>query len=777
MTWLSLFKGEGKGTGKGEVSRGRIFLWAAIISLLCGAIEFGEPVEEYMKITRNRVRQQNASGQIVVVGIDDKSLKELEAWPWPRGQHAKLAESLAELGAKRIFFDVDFSQRSQPSEDRKLARTLAQLGRKVTLPSFVIVDPETKARTEIEPLPEFRRHARTANINFNYSRQLVVWEIDYAWPLTARDERTLSSAMAGVTGAADEKYPIDYSINPRTIPTISAVDVLRGQVRPDQVAGKVVVVGATSPQLKDILFMPGYAAMSGVFIHVMGAETLLKGRPLDLGWLLPYLLALALTLAACYLRPIAAAVGALGAGMLAFLLAPLVLESRGIFVEVVPGLSLLAIVAGRFAWQEFRRTSRLKATTDQVSGLPNLNALRQQSVAHERPLIVAHVHNFPAITAALPQDQEKALVEQISKRLTLGRADRTLYQGDEGIFAWFADGSSTYTLSDQLDALHALFRSPVVLAGNQLDLTITFGVEPGSDRSLANRLGSALVAADEAAAEGLKWKQYDPAQLKNAAWKLSLLSQLDAAIDAGDLWVAYQPKLDMNGRRIVGAEALARWTHPEKGPISPLEFISAAEQSDRIEKLTAHVLDRAIAAAARLNGHGIDFDISVNLSGRLIDDRTLTPMITEMLDRHGLDPSHLTLEVTETAAISSTERSLEALLSLRYIGVQISIDDYGTGLSTLDYLKRIPATEIKIDRSFVSGITKSPSDRVLVNSTIQLAHSLGQKVVAEGVEDDETLETLAAMKCDMAQGYLIGRPMTFRALTRTLLTEQRRRAA
>jgi EAL domain-containing protein (putative c-di-GMP-specific phosphodiesterase class I) len=167
----------------------------------------------------------------------------------------------------------------------------------------------------------------------------------------------------------------------------------------------------------------------------------------------------------------------------------------------------------------------------------------------------------------------------------------------------------------------------------------------------------------------------------------------------------------------------------------------------------------------------------VNLSARLIDDRTLTPMITTLLERHGLDAARLTLEVTETAAISSTERSLEALLSLRYLGVQISIDDYGTGLSTLEYLKRIPATEIKIDRSFVSAISRSPSDRLLVNSTIQLAHSLGQKVVAEGVEDEETLQSLAAMHCDVAQGYLIGRPTTFRALSRTLLTQQKRRAA
>jgi EAL domain-containing protein (putative c-di-GMP-specific phosphodiesterase class I) len=412
-----------------------------------------------------------------------------------------------------------------------------------------------------------------------------------------------------------------------------------------------------------------------------------------------------------------------------------------------------------------------------VSGLPNLNALREAVIDQSRPLVAVRVKNFAEVVAALPEDQEKILVEQIAMRLSLGRQDGRLYQGDEGIFVWAAEAPVSPAMHDHLDALHALFRSPLVVMGNQFDLTITFGVEAGSARSLVNRLGSALVAADEAASEGVKWKVYDTAKLKDAAWKLSMLSQLDAAIDSGDLWVAYQPKLDLVTRKITGAEALARWTHPEKGPISPLEFISAAEQHDRIEKLTHHVLEKAIAAGAAINARGIPFGISVNLSARLIDEDGLSEMVTGLLRKYAFDPSQLTLEVTETAAISTSASSLEALLELRYMGVQISIDDYGTGLSTLDYLKKIPATEIKIDRSFVQAIDKSHSDRLLVNSTIQLAHSLGQKVVAEGVEEAETLEALVNMGCDVAQGYLIGRPMTFRSIFRQLLTDQKQQAA
>ena len=157
-----------------------------------------------------------------------------------------------------------------------------------------------------------------------------------------------------------------------------------------------------------------------------------------------------------------------------------------------------------------------------------------------------------------------------------------------------------------------------------IDLTIAFGVEVGSGRSLANRLASALVAADEAAHDGLKWKYHDPEALQNASWKLSMLSQLDEAIDRGEVWVAYQPKLDLRPRRIIGAEALARWTHPEKGPIAASEFVAAAEQHNRIGKLTDFVLEKAVAAAAQINKRGPEFDIAVNLSARLLTDKGFT---------------------------------------------------------------------------------------------------------------------------------------------------------
>ena len=243
------------------------------------------------------------------------------------------------------------------------------------------------------------------------------------------------------------------------------------------------------------------------------------------------------------------------------------------------------------------------------------------------------------------------------------------------------------------------------------------------------------------------------------------------------MWVAYQPQVDLATGLTRGAEALARWTHPEKGPISPSEFVGAAEQNDRIEKLTFFVLDRAIAAAAKVNREHGAFDMAVNLSARVLSDRLLPSRVQALLDRHHLDPARLTLELTETATLASDGSDIDPLIRLRDLGIRISIDDYGTGLSTLEYLKKIPAGEIKIDQSFIKSMRDNRSDLVMVQSTIALAHSLGRTVVAEGVETRETFDMLVAMKCDIAQGFLIGRPSSVNDLTKRLLGERKRHAA
>ena len=746
-------------------------MWVAIAGLIFGLIGFGELPEDLLRASRNSLHPHRASGDIVIVQVDDPSLREIGRWPWPRRYHAQLTDRLTAAGANRIFFDMMLESSSSGHDDSMLADAIRRSGR-VTLPVRLRSGPNADSRPgstalDSPPLNRFARHARLGTISVRYNYQNAVWKLPYAADFNGRLTPSFAASLARRTELSEREFMPDYSLDPATIPTVSAAAVLRGDFEPGLVRGKDVIIGTNSEAAGDQYFIPGIGKMGGAFIQIIGAETLKAGNPVSLGWIPAFLLALGLAaLAALRKRPTHQAL-ICGGGAAALLFAPALFESRLLFFDITPGLFVILVFGSVTAWRGFR----VRGLVNPVSGLPNLNALRLNRAGRSQALIAARILNYSEIVATLPGDSERQLIEQVVGRLSVGSSERVFYHGDDGIVAWFEEPRLPF--GNHIDALYSLFRNPVRVAGLAIDLAISFGVEIGSGRSLGNRLGSALVAAEEAAHAGLKWKFHDPDTLQDASWKLSILSQLDSAIDKGEVWVAYQPKLDLASRQIVGAEALARWTHPEKGPIAASEFVAAAEQHDRIGKLTDFVLDTAVAAGASITRKGRDFNIAVNLSARLLTDRSFTLRLQAMLARHGLEARHLTLELTETAAIIGSGEAVEMLARLREIGVNIAIDDYGTGHSTLDYLKKIPAGEIKIDQSFVKAMCDNRSDRVMVQSTIALAHSLGRKVVAEGVEQREILDALIEMKCDVAQGYIIGRPMSLESLAKRIASDRK----
>ena len=751
-----------------EAKPWRTLLWIAIAGLIFGALGMGEIAEDTLRTMRNSLHAHKASGDIVLVELDNQSLRDVGSWPWPRRVQAELTDGLTRAGAKRIFFDVQFYSQTNAVDDRAFADAIRR-SQRVVLGVGSSLGPS--AKPDQPPLGLFAEHAALGAITTNHNYQNAVWRLAYAVEFNGQALPSFAASLADKSGEIGKSFMLDYSVDPESIPTVSAGAVLNERFDPALIRGKDVVIGSTSNLLGDINFIPGFRQAGGVYVHLIGAETLKAGSPVSVSWLFLYAATLALAALVLHGRAERHQFLLLGSIILALLIGPAAFESQQIYVDITPALFVLLLTTGLLLRRRFRK----RGLVDPISGLPNLTALRSNRAGRGQALIVGRVLNYAEIVATLPADSERHLVDQIVTRLSVGAPDRVLFHGDDGIFAWFDDPAKPF--GHHLEALHALFRTPVRVNGMSIDLSISFGVEIGSGRSLANRLGSALLAAEEAAHDGLKWKYHDPDSLQDASWKLSMLSQLDEAVDRGEVWVAYQPKIDLRTRQIIGAEALARWTHPQKGPIAAAEFIAAAEQNDRIGKLTGFVLDQAIKAVAMLNRGGGEFGMSVNLSGRLLSDKGLVGRIAILLERHKVEAKHLTLELTETAAIAGSGHALELLMQLRDLGVNVSIDDYGTGLSTLEYLKKIPAGEIKIDQSFIRGMVENRSERLMVGSTIALAHSLGRRVVAEGVESREALEILAELECDVVQGFITGRPMSLDSLRRRLASERRIKVA
>lgn len=320
--------------------------------------------------------------------------------------------------------------------------------------------------------------------------------------------------------------------------------------------------------------------------------------------------------------------------------------------------------------------------------------------------------------------------------------------------------------------LQALLEEPMLLADNTIDVNLTVGLaahaaQTDQARSLVER---ANIAVDQARAARQKIAVFDKAVYGDPAANLSLMSEMRRSILGGDMILHHQPKYDLRRGAVTGVEALVRWNHPIRGLTGPDEFIGMAEETGHIRALTDWVLGQALADQQAMRAAGHPLSVSVNISGRQLDDTEFADRAIEAIAQAGGD---ICFEITETAVIENPELAFSLIDRFAAAGVAISIDDYGAGLSSLAYLKMIRANELKIDKSFVFSMADSQRDALLVRSTIDLAHSLGLKVTAEGVETPTALALLSGMGCDVAQGYLIARPMPLNKLLMFMAEEKR----
>jgi diguanylate cyclase (GGDEF)-like protein len=312
---------------------------------------------------------------------------------------------------------------------------------------------------------------------------------------------------------------------------------------------------------------------------------------------------------------------------------------------------------------------------------------------------------------------------------------------------------------------------------------IRLSVQASAGIALAPRHGSdvftimkrADVAMYDAKGERARVRTYRPETDTHTPRRLELLSDLRTAGERGELFLVYQPKVDLGTDRVTGVEALVRWSHPTRGLVLPDEFVSLAENTGIVGLITAYVLDAALDQVCQWSADGIDLDVAVNISVRDLGDASLPQAVAGALERWSVEPGRLTLEVTESGVMTDPHLAIEVLESLRGIGVRLAVDDFGTGNASLTYLKQLAIDELKIDRSFITHYADDPNDEIIVRSTVDLAHRLGLWVVAEGVEDQGTLEDLRRIGCDTAQGYHLSRPMTARELERWVRVRTRQR--
>ncbi len=424
------------------------------------------------------------------------------------------------------------------------------------------------------------------------------------------------------------------------------------------------------------------------------------------------------------------------------------------------------------ALEKSRSEMEQLARFDPLTGLANRHhfiellqsALTEQARRSGKvALLLLDLDGFKEVNDTLGHQMGDALLVTLAKRLGNIRGDfnYTLARlgGDE--FAFFIEGVTAEQITLFSERLMEKISGTIKLENIQLQLSGSVGISvyPDTAVTTSKLLRCADIAMYNAKHGGRNVQVYEASIDRHSRKRLTLMSDLKTAISNRELFILYQPLIDLADQSTIGFEALLRWQHPHYGLVSPMEFIPLAELSDTIHTVTDWLIEQCTQQLRDWQLQGRNHFITINLSAKNLIDVKLVERVGKALQEKQLPPHLLEFEITESALMGDIDRATQIVKDLKAMGINTAIDDYGTGYSSLAYLQRLPVDKLKIDRSFVADMVENPQDRIIVESTIQLAHNLGKRVVAEGIEDQQTLAALAKLGCDLAQGYYFGKPM------------------
>ena len=854
----------------------------------------------------SRLLRHDVPSDIVVIGIDERSLAELHQWPWPRSTHARLLERLLSMQPRRVFLDIDFSAPSNAAEDQQLALAMAHAGKSIlVLPAFQqISSSDSQEISFTRPLPEFQSSATLGSVNLVPSSDSLIRGIDTIWTASSPVLPAVFNLLSARALPA-QQLTLDYALSPSSFDFYSYVDVLEGRVDPAAMHGKTIMVGATAIELGDMQAVPVYRSLPGVVVQALASQTARSG-PLrspariiafgllalwallvavslrNEGWrrnagvtlllltaaiggslvarqqhmqieIVPYLLIVCVsflcftlrsldtqTLRALRLSIIAhrrkallqsvvessiecilyvdargrilsanAAAGSLLATTPAILCElplsdllpkllsgadPLTIEQLGgrtreSHVRALDGTNVpvefavmpvplqdhrLYTVLLRDLRERRAQEQRLyhQATHDALTGLPNRHALseilkRQLDPARSADtafaLYMLDLTRFKEVNDTLGHNVGDVVLREVAQRFArevAGSGHLARMGGDE--FVILAEGErSREDMRTLAQSLVDVLKTPVRVDGLAIEVGVSIGIAcyPDDARDADELLKNADVAMYSAKRRSAPCVFYNTADNAHSIRSLAMLGDLRSALERGSLELHYQPKINLQSGRAESVEALLRWEHPTYGAVSPLEMIPLAESSDLLGPLTDWTIAAALSQARRWESQGLRARIAINLSAHMLQDLSLPSRLRHALAEQDVLPDLLEIEITESAMMLDVERALTIVKSIRDLGVHVAIDDYGTGFSSLRYLRDLSIDCLKLDRSFVADLETNADSRIIVESTLALAKALQLSVVAEGVATAWQVAFLRDQGCDFGQGYFYSKAL------------------
>ncbi len=736
----------------------RHLAWSLILATVMAVALLLEPIDWMVWNLQARTGDRSPSGEIVYVQAHS-SLTD----PGVPSQRLKLARTLDRMhaeGVDRVYIDAIFTDPATDRQaDRALRSALAKWGERAFFVNRIDITPGGRG-DEIRSAGWLTSGNRTVWNGVMEGWPGFVWNMPHAYRLRGGFGPSMAASLANRTAGSSAEFQIDYGFRSRSIPTLALDQVVGTTSAMGRLAltGKTVVIGLPRDPANPEMRLPGQLGSPASFVPIFAAETLKKAPPAYVPGL-PVLVIVAglLAIGAASARPRTRYL-AYAVGVSAPAYAALVTQTLGLRVEMsycLPLLLTFALLRWRANWKQ-----RI-AHIDPDTGLPTFRAfslaLSSNSVTTGH-VVVAKIHGYETILKTLDGARRAAYVRKLVERLRVADSRLTVYI-DGHYLAWRVAHEDEQKLLGHLEGLRAIFAAPVGVGGHSIDVGITFGaarIDPQqSDRTLA-----AALAAVEDTSEAL-----DPVKLAretaegDSLWDLSLRSRIDAAMEAGEVFCVYQPKMDISADSIIGVEALVRWEDPERGFIPPMHFVMQCEKAGRMEYLTRYVLQSACSAGRLLHFRGSRITMSVNISATLLSDMRIVGIVRNVLQATDFDANYLVLEITETARIRDLTQARSVLKALKALGAHLSMDDFGVGAANFEALRALPFDEIKIDRQFITGAAGSRKARAIAASIVGLGATARIAVVAEGAETEADLQMLREIGCSQVQGYALAKPM------------------
>lgn len=424
--------------------------------------------------------------------------------------------------------------------------------------------------------------------------------------------------------------------------------------------------------------------------------------------------------------------------------------------------------------KQAEQTIRHMAFYDTITDLPNRTLFRnetqlaiQSGIRNKHPVAVLlmDLERFKEVNDTLGHQRGDLLLQQVGARVrqAMFASDMVSRLGGDEFGILLPRLAAVGDIDIVARKIHDTLEAPFVIDGVPIVVEASLGavIAPQHGNDADALLQHADVAMYHAKETGASFSLYDPGRDPHNPKRLALMGELRQAIEQDRLTLHYQPKIELSTGAVIATEALVRWPRPQNGGVLPEQFIRPAENTGLIKPLTHWVMNRALSQCREDLATGRLRHIAVNVSARSLHDLRFPDLVARLLREHGVAPEQLLLEITESALMLDLQRTIETTAVLSHMGVRISVDDFGAGFSSLNYIKKLPLREIKIDRSFVTDMNTDESDLTIVRSVIDLGHNLGLNVVAEGIESKEILDNLRRLNCDLGQGYYIARPMPY----------------